>query len=123
MNTKTLNIGVSSLDEGLAQFAKAWKDASAGKKVRSFAGVGFASGVELLTTLTSRRFELINALKETGAVSIYALAKHLKRNYSNVHSDIAKLLELGIVEKDAAGRVFVPWDEIDVQLPLQRLAA
>ena len=91
--------------------------------IKSYSGVGFATGVELLTTLTSRRFELINALKEIGAVSIYALAKHLVRNYSNVHSDIGKLLELGIVEKDAEGRVFVPWDEIDVQLPLQRLTA
>jgi predicted transcriptional regulator len=123
MNKKTLNIGVSSLDDGLAQFAKVWKDASAGKHIKTFAGIGFATGVQLLTTLTSRRFELINALKETGALSIYALAKHLERNYSNVHSDIGKLLELGIVEKDAEGRVFVPWDEIDVQLPLQRLAA
>lgn len=123
MNTKTLNIGVSTLDDGLAQFAKVWKDTSSGKRIKSYAGVGFATGVELLTTLTSRRFELINALKEKGPVSIYALAKHLGRNYSNVHSDIGKLLELGIVEKDAEGRVFVPWDEIDVQLPLQRLAA
>lgn len=123
MNKKSLNINVSTLDEGISQFAKTWKDASTGKYVKTYAGIGFASGVQLLTTLTSRRFELIHALKKTGAVSIYALAKHLGRNYSNVHSDIGKLLELGIVEKDAKGRVFVPWDEIDVHLPLQRLAA
>jgi predicted transcriptional regulator len=51
------------------------------------------------------------------------LAKHLARNYSNVHTDVTKLLELGIVKKDEAGKVFVPWDKVDVQFPLQRLAA
>jgi len=35
----------------------------------------------------------------------------------------SKLLELGIAEKEESGKVFVPWDEIDVQFPLQRLAA
>jgi hypothetical protein len=30
---------------------------------------------------------------------------------------------LGIIEKDESGKVFVPWDTIDVQFPLQRLAA
>jgi hypothetical protein len=29
---------------------------------------------------------------------------------------------LGIIEKDAAGKVFVPWDEIDVNMPLARAA-
>jgi len=29
---------------------------------------------------------------------------------------------LSIIEKDAAGKVFVPWDEIDVNMPLARAA-
>jgi hypothetical protein len=36
---------------------------------------------------------------------------------------VTKLLELGIVEKDAAGKVFVPWDKVDVKFPLQKIAA
>ena len=51
------------------------------------------------------------------------MAKHLALNYRNVHTGVTKLLELGIVEKDEAGKVFVPWDKVDLQFPLQRLAA
>ena len=123
MSTKTLHVEVSSLEEDLAQFAQTFKDAESGKRVKSYAGVGFSDAVQLLSALTPQRWALIAALKDKGACSIYALAKHLTRNYSNVHGDITKLLELGIAEKDASGKVFVPWDEIDVQFPLQRLAA
>lgn len=123
MSTETLNIGVSSLEEDLAQFAQAWHEAKSGKKVKSFAGIGFESSAQLLAALTPQRWALIEALKAKGICSIYALAKHLARNYSNVHGDVQKLLELGIVEKDETGRVFVPWDEIDVKFPLHRLAA
>jgi hypothetical protein len=27
-------------------------------------------------------------------------------------------VQLGIIEKDAAGKVFVPWDAIDLNMPL-----
>jgi predicted transcriptional regulator len=35
-----------------------------------------------------------------------------------VHTDVTALVQLGIIEKDAAGKVYVPWDEIDVNMPL-----
>lgn len=123
MNKNKLLVEVTSLEESLGQFAQAWRTAESGKRVKSYAGIGFESAMQLLTTLTPQRWALVAALKDTGACSIYALAKQLARNYSNVHGDITKLLELGIVEKDDDGRVFVPWDEIDVQFPLQRMAA
>lgn len=123
MSKKILHVEVSTLEEDLAQFTQVWHDAQAGRRVKSYAGIGFESAVQLLAALTPQRCALIQALKNCGACSIYALAKHLARNYSNVHADVVKLLELGIAEKDEAGKVFVPWDEIDVQFPLQRLAA
>jgi predicted transcriptional regulator len=39
-----------------------------------------------------------------------------------VHTDVTALVQLGIIEKDAEGKVFVPWDEIDVNMPLARAA-
>ena len=45
------------------------------------------------------------------------------RCYRNVHQDVTMLSEWLVIEKDASGKVFVPWDEIDVQFPLQRLAS
>jgi predicted transcriptional regulator len=100
-----------------------WRDAEASKRVKAYAGFGFENAIALLSTLTPKRWLLIEALKSSGAHSIYALAKYLARNYSNVRSDVTKLLELGIVEKDETGKVFVPWDKLDVQFSLQKLAA
>ena len=47
-------------------------------------------------------------------------AKALGRNYKNVHGDVKALEGLGIIERDPAGRVLVPWDEVEARL---RIAA
>lgn len=40
-----------------------------------------------------------------------------------MHKDITALMAWTVVEKDAAGKVYVPWDEIDVRWPLLKRAA
>jgi len=117
-----LNVGISSPEESLAHFAKVWKDAASGKKVKPHNGIGFESIAQFAAALTPQRWLLINALKGIGHSSIYALAKKLGRHYKNVHTDVTALAQLGIIEKDAEGKVFVPWDEIDVNMPLAQAA-
>ena len=56
-------------------------------------------------------------------MSIYALAKHLGRNYSNIHTDVARLIELGLVDKDADGRVLMPWEDVVVRVDSSIMAA
>ncbi|MDP2830147.1 MAG: hypothetical protein Q8O37_16275 [Sulfuricellaceae bacterium] len=85
--------------------------------------LGFADAAQLLSELPPRRLDTLRAIKRMGAVSVYAVAKHLGRNYSNVHGDVQKLLEHGLVEKDEAGRVFVPWDDVVVRIDASLLAA
>ena len=80
--------------------------------------LGFADAAHLFSELTPARLALLDALKKLGPVSIYALAKHLGRNYSNVHTDIGKLLEHGLVEKTPEGKVWVPWEEIQIRVTL-----
>jgi predicted transcriptional regulator len=75
------------------------------------------------TVFTPKRWELVEALKTAGPLSIYALAKSLNRHYRNVHKDVTALIEWTVIEKNEAGKVFVPWDEIDVRWPLLRYAA
>lgn len=110
-------------EESLERFAGVLDAAIKGEPVMPYFGVGFRTMAHFGEIFTPKRVALIEELKTHGAQSIYGLAKRLARNYSNVHADVGKLLEFGIVEKDEAGKVFVPWDEIDVQWPLQRLAA
>ncbi|MCP5197016.1 MAG: hypothetical protein H6974_09555 [Gammaproteobacteria bacterium] len=65
--------------------------------------------------ITPERYRLLEVLQRLGTVSIYALARELGRNYSNVHSDINALLELNLVARTPAG-VSVPWDAVEWQL-------
>lgn len=84
--------------------------------------LNFASAAQLFSELTPARLALLETLKAIGPVSVYALAKKAERNYSNVHSDIQKLLEHELVSRDEAGKVFVPWDEVQIRLTLGRVA-
>jgi predicted transcriptional regulator len=89
-----------------------------GAELEPYEGIGFESLVELLSTLTPKRWELIRRLRNEGPMTLYALAKMLERNYKNVRLDVKALEEWRIIERDEADRVLVPWDEIDVRVPL-----
>ena len=73
--------------------------------------------------LPPRRLDTLREIKRAGPVSIYAVAKALARNYSNVHADVQKLIEHGLMEKDEAARVRVPWDDVLVRVDASLLAA
>jgi predicted transcriptional regulator len=80
--------------------------------------LSFESARTLFSMLTPARIDLLDTLRRTGPCSVYALAKQAERNYSNVHTDISQLIELGLVERTEDETVFVPFEEIDIRLPL-----
>ena len=80
--------------------------------------LSFESARTLFSELTPARIDLIDTLRRVGPCSVYALAKAAGRNYSNVHTDVARLLDLGLVERAEDESVCVPFDEIDIRLPL-----
>jgi predicted transcriptional regulator len=84
--------------------------------------LSFESARMLFAELTPARIDLIDTLRRAGPSSVYALAKVAARNYSNVHTDVARLLELGLIERREDETVFVPFDEIDIRLPLATAA-
>ena len=84
--------------------------------------LGFESARALFSELTPARLDLLDTLRRAGPCSVYALAKAAERNYSNVHTDIARLEELGLIERDASGAVSVPFDAIEIRLPLAQAA-
>jgi len=85
--------------------------------------LNFASAAQLLSELPPRRLDTLREVKRAGPVSIYGVAKALSRNYSNVHADVQKLIEHGLIEKDAGGRVFVPWEDVVVRVDASLLQA
>jgi len=85
--------------------------------------LNFSSPVALLEALPPKRLETLRTIREAGPTSIYALAKKLRRNYSNVHADVTRLIDLGLVEKDADSHVVVPWDDVVVRVDSSLMAA
>jgi len=85
--------------------------------------LGFASAAELFDELTPARLALLDLLKKLGPVSIAALAGHLTRDCAQVQTDITKLVDLALVEQGVTGLVFVPWEEIQIQVTLARAKA
>lgn len=84
--------------------------------------LSFESARVLFAEITPARFDLLDTLRRVGPCSVYALAKAAGRNYSNVHADVARLLELGLVERTEDEAVCVPFEAVEVRLPLARAA-
>mgnify|MGYP001183724511 CR=1 FL=1 len=85
--------------------------------------LSFESARSLFADLTPARLDLLNTLRRVGPCSVYALAKVAERNYSNVHTDIARLEELGLVERTETGEISVPFEAIEILVPLAREVA
>jgi len=67
------------------------------------------------------RLDLLDTLRREGPCSVYALAKAAERNYSNVHTDVSRLEELGLVEREEDGTVSVPFESVEIRFPLAQV--
>lgn len=116
--SKTLYVRVSGLDDALDRFEAAWHLASGRKPPAPLAVLSFAGLPLLMKTLTPARWDLLQRLAKAGPLTVYALAKLLERDYKNVHTDVARLLELKLLEKNQDGHVSVPWQAVRAELRL-----
>ena len=85
--------------------------------------MSFESARALFSELTPARIDLLEALRRCGPCSVYGLAKEVARNYSNVHTDIGKLEEHGLVQRTPEDTVFVPFESVEIHLALFKRAA
>lgn len=115
---RTLNIRVSAAADALDRFEAAWHLASGRTPPPALQVLSFADLPLLLKTLTPARWQLLARLREAGPVTVYALAKRLARDYKNVHTDVAQLAQLGLIEKTGEGLVRVAWDAVQARLGL-----
>lgn len=114
---RTVTVCVESLTAGLDRFREVWESGLARGEQLTFESVE-----GLHRTLTPNRWALVRTLQAEGPLAVRELARRLGRDVKRVHEDVAKLKELGLVE-DAAGGVWVPYDEIRAELTLKRPAA
>lgn len=123
-SSKVLNVKVGeTLQQAGERAAEAMRAAAAGKTVTPYFGISFQQVGQMLATFTPKRWELIAALREAGPMTVAELARHLGRNYKNVHADVQQLIEWMAVERGDDGRVSVPWSEIVVDMKLPERAA
>ncbi len=102
---------------------KQLKTAEAGPRYGADYHLNFESARALFTELTPARIDLLEALRQCGPCSVYALAKTVERNYSNVHTDIGKLEEHGLVQRTPDELAFVPFESVEIHLALVKKAA
>ena len=94
------------------------KKADTGKPTPADYHLDFDSMESLFSDITPARMQVIETSKQLGALSVYALAKAMGRNYSNVHRDVGKLLELELLARDKTGKVYVPWKDVVLNVSL-----
>jgi len=115
-----LEIRVGAPGDALDRFEAAWNRAAEGRGFRPFRVLSFTDLPRLLKTLTPARWALLERLAGEGPWSVYRLAKELGRDYKNVHTDVAQLAALGLIEKNADGEAAVAWDAVRAELRFGR---
>ena len=105
--------------ESIERARNAFKTGQPSDPVATFT---FSSASQLFSTITPKRWVLIEQIQKSGPVSIRQAARDADRDVRRVHDDISVLLEWGIIEKDESGKVFVPFDVIHAGFDLKAAA-
>ena len=115
---RTVFVQVENLDTGLERFKRAWE-------MGEFQGeyVTFESMEGLMRTLTPVRWQLMHTLQTEGPMNLQALARALQRDIKEVYGDVAALKELGLIEDTEDEAIWVPYDEIRLELSVRRAVA
>ena len=115
---KRIHVGIGTAADALERFERVWRRAERGLKQPAEVRLSFEDLPTLLRNLTPARWALLEALGRHGPLSINELAKRMGRNYKNVHTDVSRLIELGLIERRADQRVVVAWSIVTAEMRL-----
>jgi predicted transcriptional regulator len=111
-----LQIQTGRAADALDRFEDAWNRAAAGAAAQPVHALTLPELPALLDALTPKRWQMLERLRAEGPMTIFALARGLQRDYKNVHTDVTRFVDLGLVERQGDGRVAVPWDAVRAEL-------
>ena len=114
---RKLEIRLGPAGDALDRFEAAWHRVQEGRALRPLEVLSFENLPLFVKTLSPARWSLLQKLRAEGPLSIYELAKRLGRDYKNVHTDVAQLAAIGLIEKRDA-LVAVRWDLLRAELRL-----
>ena len=115
MNTVTL--GVASRDVISKRFVAAMRGEQQGQFIT------FETPESLFKTLTALRWDILKTMTGAGPLSIREVARRVDRDVKRVHDDVSALLEVGVLERTAAGAIVFPYDAVHVDFTLHAKAA
>ena len=117
---RRIEIEVLRSEAALKAFADTWRRAKAGRPPTP--RLAFGSLRELFSAVTEKRLELVRFVAVNDGRNTRQLAQELGRDYKNVHTDVSRLLELGLLEKDDNGQLTAPFDEIVIHAAVRDAA-
>ena len=127
MTQNTLIVTVESIGAVQQRTAEAFKQALTGDAVGEDAPhrLSFETTDQLAQVFTPRAIDLLQAIAQEEPASIREAARVVDRDIKQVSENLERLEGYDVVEFVAEGRAkrpVVPYDEIDIQLPLRETA-
>ncbi len=116
--SRVMQVRVGTAADALDRFEDAWNRVASGASAPPLYAILFSDLPALLAALTLRRWQMLERLRAGGPTTIFALAKLLNRNYKNVHTDVTRFADMGLVERRRDGLIAVPWDVVRADLRL-----
>lgn len=119
----TLVVTVNTSDEFHESVGEGIVSLEQSGSVDSAPALSFTSYDDLMATLTPRVLELIETIRREEPSSINEAARVVDRDVKNVHEELGRLAQLGIIVFEAEGqskRPVVWFDELVINLPFDR---
>ncbi len=85
--------------------------------------LNFQRADEFFSMLTGNRWKLLHKLVDSGEIGIRELARSIGRDVRRVHDDIVALRDLGLVYRTDSGGVVCPFDDVHVDVHVEKMVA
>jgi len=119
----TLTVTVQSSSEFHDEIAADIDTLERGEEVDSTPTLSFDSYEDLITTLTPTVLDLIEVIRQDEPASINEAARVADRDVKNVHEELTRLAQLGVIffeEEGQRKRPVVWFDELIISLPFEK---
>lgn len=110
---RTVTLEVSSRKEANKRFLRAFEGQSQGEFI------SFETPALLFKVLTQKRWELLSVLTGAEPMTLREAARRVERDVKAVHGDIHALLDAGLLQKTAEGRIVFPYDAVHVNFMIK----
>lgn len=116
MSDVKITVG-GAMEEGASRrFVNAWHRGERGEIFHE-CHLAFESWDALARVMTRKRMELLHYVRRHKVTSVRALAKALRRDYSNVHADVQALTAAGLLDTGDGG-VRADYDVIETRIAI-----